>query len=46
MAKKPKINPFAKKVAKDDAMDKKKGIKSGSKKDNAIDKKRGIPKKY
>jgi hypothetical protein len=28
---------------KDDAYDKKHGIKEGSKKDNALDKKRGVP---
>lgn len=30
-------------LSKDMAMDKKAGIKEGSKKDNAIDKKRGVP---
>lgn len=32
-------------TAKDDAYDKKKGIKPGSKKDKALDKKRGVKEK-
>lgn len=38
MAKAPKMSP-----AKDDRLDRKAGIKEGSKKDNALDKARGVP---